>query len=245
MTVPKAGLGEKGNRMKYVVAGLLMISVYVPAFAQGREDQRLNRSAEILQEIMKTPEKGIPQDLLDKAVCVAIVPSYKKVAFGFGASGGKGSLICRRNGDGPWGGPSMFTMGGGSFGLQIGGSATDIVLIVMSARGAEKLMGNKTQLGADASVAGGPVGRTSQAATDLQMHAEILTYSRARGLFAGISLQGAFMKTDGEANERLYGRKLEPKEICLAGAGGIPAPARELHAELTKLSPHGGQKLAR
>ncbi|HEX5411501.1 MAG TPA: lipid-binding SYLF domain-containing protein [Terriglobia bacterium] len=231
--------------MKYALVGLLMVSVCVTAFAQGREDQRLNRSAEILQEIMKTPERGIPQDLLDKAVCVAVVPSYKKVAFGFGASGGKGALVCRRNGDGPWSGPSMFIMGGGSFGLQIGGSATDIVLIVMSAKGAERLMGNKTQLGADASVAGGPVGRTSQAATDLQMHAEILTYSRARGLFAGISLQGAFMKTDGEANERLYSRQLGPKQICLDGAGGIPAPARELHAELTKLSPHGGQKLSR
>ena len=137
----------------------------------------------------------------------------------------------------------MFTMGGGSIGFQIGGSATDIVMIVMKASGAEKLMGNKTQLGADASVAGGPVGRTSQAATDLQMHAEILTYSRARGLFAGISLKGAFMKTDGEANERLYGRELTPKEICLQDAGGVPGPARGLDAELTKISPHGGQKL--
>ncbi|MGA8184316.1 MAG: lipid-binding SYLF domain-containing protein [Terriglobia bacterium] len=229
--------------MKYLLAGLLAVSICMPAFAAGREDQRLERSAEILQEIMKTPEKGIPQDLLDKAVCVAIVPSYKKLAFGFGASGGKGALVCRRGGNGPWSGPSMFTMGGGSIGFQIGGSATDIVMIVMKASGAEKLMGNKTQLGADASVAGGPVGRTSQAATDLQMHAEMLTYSRARGLFAGVSLQGAFMKTDGEANERLYGRKLEPKEICLQGAGGIPAPARELDRTLTKFSPHGGQKL--
>lgn len=231
--------------MKYLLAVLLTVSFCTAAFAQGREDQRLKRSAEILQEIMKTPEKGIPQDLLDKSVCVAVVPSYKKVAFGFGASGGKGEMICRRDGNGPWGGPSMFIMGGGSFGLQIGGSATDIVLIVMSAKGAEKLMSDKTQLGADASVAGGPVGRTSQAATDLQMHAEILTYSRARGLFAGISLQGAFMKTDGDANERLYGRKLEPQQICLQDSGGIPAPARALDAELTKISPHGGQKLNR
>ncbi len=227
--------------MKYFLAAFLVISFCVPAFAQGKEDQRLHRSAEIIQEIMKTPEKGIPRDLLNKAVCVAIVPSYKKVAFGFGASGGKGALVCRRHGDGPWSGPSMFTMGGGSFGFQIGGSATDIVMIVMKASGAERLMGNKTQLGADASVAGGPVGRTSSAATDVQMHAEILTYSRARGLFAGISLQGAFMKTDGEANERLYGRKLTPKEICLGGEGGVPAQARELDAVLTKYSPHGGQ----
>ena len=229
--------------MKYLLAGILAVSICMPAFAQGREDQRLNRSAEILQEIMKTPEKGIPQDLLDKAVCVAIVPSYKKVAFGFGASGGKGAMVCRRGGNGPWSGPSMFTMGGGSVGFQIGGSATDIVMIVMSAKGAEKLMGNKTQLGADASVAGGPVGRTSSAATDVQMHAEILTYSRARGLFAGISLLGAFMKTDGDANDRLYGRKLSPKEICLRGEGGIPGPARDLDHTLTKFSPRGGQAL--
>lgn len=229
--------------MKYFLAGLLAITFCVPAFAVGKEDQRLHRSAEILMEIMKTPERGIPQDLLDKAVCVAVVPSYKKVAFGFGASGGKGALVCRRNGDGPWTGPSMFTMGGGSVGFQIGGSATDIVMIVMNARGAEKLMGNKTQLGADASVAGGPVGRTSQAATDLQMHAEILTYSRARGLFAGVSLQGAFMKTDGEADDRLYGRDLKPREICLEGEGGIPGPARELDNVLTKFSPRGGQRL--
>jgi SH3 domain-containing YSC84-like protein 1 len=235
--------GRKETSVKYFLASLLAVSFCVPAFAQGREDQRLHRSAEILQEIMKTPEKGIPRDLLDKAVCVALVPSYKKLAFGVGASGGKGALICRRNGDGPWTGPSMFTMGGGSFGFQIGGSATDIVMIVMNARGAEKLMGNKTQLGADASVAGGPVGRTSSAATDVQMHAEILTYSRARGLFAGISLQGAFMKTDGDANARLYGRSIETKDICLKGEGGIPAPAQELDRELTKLSPRGGQML--
>ena len=229
--------------MKYLLTGLLVISFCVPTFAAGKEDERLHRSAEVLLEIMKTPERGIPQDLLDKAVCVAVVPSYKKLAFGVGASGGRGALVCRRNGDGPWTGPSMFTMGGGSFGFQIGGSATDIVMIVMNATGAEKLMGNKTQLGADASVAGGPVGRTSQAATDLQMHAEILTYSRARGLFAGVSLQGAFMKTDGDANERLYGRKLEPREICLEGKGGIPGPAQELDRTLTKFSPHGGQRL--
>ena len=227
--------------MRYFLAVLLGVVCSVPVFAGGKVDQRLQRSAEILQEIMKTPEKGIPRDLLNKAVCVAIVPSYKKVAFGFGASGGKGSMICRRDGNGPWSGPSMFTMGGGSFGFQIGGSATDIVMIVMNAHGAEKLMGNKTQLGADASVAGGPVGRTSSAATDVQMHAEILTYSRARGLFAGISLKGAFMKTDGDANKDLYGRKLSPKEICLEGKGGVPAAARKLDAVLTKYSPHGGQ----
>ena len=137
----------------------------------------------------------------------------------------------------------MFTMAGGSFGFQIGVSATDIVMIVMNAHGAEKLMQSKSELGADASVAGGPVGRTSSAATDLQMHAEILTYSRARGLFAGISLKGAVLRQDGDANMRLYGKKLTPEEICLKGEGGIPAASRALDAALTRYSPHGGQKL--
>ena len=230
--------------MRYLLAGFLAISFCGAAFAaEGGEVQRLHRAAEIINEIMRTPEQSVPRDLLDKAVCVAVIPSYKKAAFGFGGSAGRGALVCRRNGDGPWSGPSMFTMGGGSIGFQIGVSATDIVMVIMNAHGAEKLMQSKSELGADASVAGGPVGRTSSAATDLQMHAEILTYSRARGLFAGISLKGAVLKQDGDANERLYGRKLTPQEICLKGAGGVPAAARALDLALTKYSPHGGQRL--
>lgn len=230
--------------MRYLLVWLVAISICSAAFAANPEDQRLQRAAEVVDEIMRTPDKGIPHDLLNKAVCVAIIPSYKKAAFGFGGSAGKGALVCRRNGDGPWSGPSMFTMAGGSFGFQIGVSATDIVMLVMNARGAEKLMESKTELGADASVAGGPVGRTSSAATDLQMHAEILTYSRSRGLFAGISLKGAGIRQDGDANRRLYGRKLTPQEICLKGVGGVPAAAKPLDAVLTKDSPHGGQKLS-
>lgn len=231
--------------MRYLLAGVLALSFCATTYAaEGGEVQRLKRSAEIISEIMKTPEQGIPRDLLDKAVCVAVIPSYKKAAFGFGGSAGKGALVCRRDGNGPWGGPSMFTMGGGSIGFQIGVSATDIVMVVMNAKGAKKLMESKSQLGADASVAGGPVGRTSSAATDLQLHAEILTYSRSRGLFAGISLKGAVLKQDGAANERLYGgRKFTAQEICLEGKVGIPAAARELDAVLTKYSPHGGEKL--
>lgn len=230
--------------MKYLLAGMLAVSCCAAAMASepGGEDQRLKNAAVVIDQIMRTPDKGIPSDLLDKAVCVAIIPSYKKVAFGIGASGGKGALVCRKNGDGPWTGPSMFTTGGGSFGLQIGGSATDIVMIVMNPEGAKKLLESKGQLGADVSVAGGPVGRTSGAATDLQMHAQILTYSRSRGLFAGVSLKGAFLKQDNDANERLYGRALTAQEICFKGAGGIPAPARPLDAALTKYSPRGGQK---
>jgi SH3 domain-containing YSC84-like protein 1 len=230
--------------MRYLLAGLLAISFCATAFAaEGGEVQRLHRAAEIINEIMKTPEQGIPRDLLDKAVCVAVIPSYKKAAFGFGGSGGRGALVCRRDGNGPWSGPSMFTMGGGSVGFQIGVSATDIVMVIMNAHGAEKLMQSKSELGADASVAGGPVGRTSSAATDLQMHAEILTYSRARGLFAGISLKGAVLRQDGDANMRLYGKKLTPEEICLKGEVGVPAAARPLDASLARYSPHGGEKL--
>jgi SH3 domain-containing YSC84-like protein 1 len=230
--------------MRYFLAGALAISFCAAALAaENGEVKRLHRSAEIINEIMKTPEQGIPRDLLDKAVCVAVIPSYKKAAFGFGGSVGKGALVCRRNGNGPWSGPSMFSMLGGSLGFQIGVSATDIVMVVMNAKGAEKLMQSRAELGADASVAGGPVGRTSSAATDLQMHAEILTYARSRGLFAGISLKGAGMRQDGEANERLYGRNLTAQEICLKGQGGVPAAARALDAALTKYSPHGGQRL--
>ena len=231
--------------MRYLLAGLLAISFCATAIAgENGEVKRLHQAAEVINEIMKTPEQGIPRDLLDKAVCVAVIPSYKKAAFGFGGSVGKGALVCRRDGNGPWSGPSMFTMAGGSFGLQIGVSATDIVMVVMNARGAEKLMQSKSELGADASVAGGPVGRSSSAATDLQMHAEILTYARSRGLFAGISLKGDVLKPDGDANERLYGRKLTAQEICLKDEGGVPAAARLLDAALTRYSPHGGQKLS-
>ena len=231
--------------MRYWLAGLLAISFCATTFAaEGGEVQRLHRAAEVVNEIMGTPDQGIPRDLLNKAVCVAIIPSYKKAAFGFGGSAGKGALVCRRGGNGAWSGPSMFTMGGGSIGFQIGVSATDIVMVIMNAKGAEKLMQSKSELGADASVAGGPVGRTSSAATDLQMHAEILSYARSRGLFAGISLKGSVLKQDGDANMRLYnGRKFTPQEICLEGKGGVPAAARPLDAALAKYSPHGGEKL--
>lgn len=230
--------------MKYVATVLLVLLTSGAAVAaeEGKEGERLQKAAEVLDEVMKTPEKGIPGDLLNKAVCVAIIPSYKKAAFGIGGAGGKGALVCRHGGNGAWGGPSMFTTGGVSIGLQIGGSATDMILVVMNANGARKLLQSKSKLGVDASVAGGPVGRTSSAATDLQLHAEILTYSRSRGAFAGVSLEGAVLKQDAEANERLYGRKIDAKDICLKGAGGVPATARPLTAALTKYSPRGGEK---
>ena len=143
-----------------------------------------------MTDIMKTPEKGIPHDLMDKSVCVGVIPSEKKGALGVGATYGRGALVCRRGGNGPWGAPSMFTVGGVNFGFQLGGQATDFVLLVMNGRGAEKLLHDKTKIGADASAAGGPVGRSAEGATDLQLHAEILTYSRSRGAFAGFPWTG-------------------------------------------------------
>lgn len=210
---------------------------------ESREAERVAKVVEVLNEVMGTPDKGVPRDLLQKAVCVGVIPSQKKLALVIGGSFGRGCLVCRRGGDGPWGAPSMFTIGGANVGFQIGGQATDFVLVVMNAKGAEKLLQSRSKLGVDASVAGGPVGRTAEGATDLQLHAEILTYSRSRGLFAGLSLEGQVVKQDHDGNTRLYGRKLEPRDILFKGVVGVPAAARPLDAVLTKFSPHGGEKL--
>lgn len=232
--------------MKHLLVGLFLLASCDAALAAegSREAERLQKAAEVVNEIMATPEKGIPRDLLNKAVCVGIIPSQKKVAFGIGGSFGRGCLVCRRGGNGPWGGPSMFTVGGANVGFQLGGQATDFVLLVMNAKGAEKLLQSKTKLGADASVAGGPVGRTAEAATDAQLHAEILTYSRSRGLFAGVSLEGQVVKQDHDANASLYGRKVEPKDILFTGKVGAPSAAQPLVAALGKYSPRGGEKVA-
>jgi lipid-binding SYLF domain-containing protein len=221
---------------------LFMLNGTAPAKEESREAERLQKAAEVINEVMGTPEKGIPRDLLNKAVCVGIIPSQKKLALGVGGSFGRGALVCRRGGDGPWGAPSMFTVGGANIGFQLGGEATDFVLVVMNAKGAKKLLQSRSKLGADASVAGGPVGRTAEGATDVQMQAEILTYSRARGLFAGLSLEGQIVKQDNDGNERLYGRKVDAKDILFKGTVGVPAAARLLDAALTKYSPKGGEK---
>ena len=205
-----------------------------------KEAERLQRAAGVLNEVMGTPEKAIPQDLLDKAVCVGVIPSEMKFALGVGGSFGRGALVCRRGGTGHWGPPSMFTVGGGSFGFQLGGEATDLVFVVMNARGAQKLVQSSVKLGADASAAAGPVGRKAEGATDLQLHAEILSYSRSRGLFAGVSLNGAVLKQDDDANKRLYGRTVMPKEILFGRDVAVPQVAQPLDAALTKYSPHGG-----
>jgi lipid-binding SYLF domain-containing protein len=227
--------------MKSFLAVVLVLLGAVPLVAQDQEAERLQKAATVVEEVMGTPEKGIPTDLLKKAVCVGVIPSQKKVALGIGGTFGRGALVCRRGGNGAWGGPSMFTVGGANIGFQLGGQATDFVLIVMNPDGAKKLLQSKTKLGADASVAGGPVGRTAQGATDLQMRAEILTYSRSRGLFAGVSLDGQVVKQDNDANERLYGRKLDPKDILFTSSVAAPAAARPLVGALQKFSPRGGQ----
>ena len=205
------------------------------------KEPRVEKATNVLNEIMSSPDHGIPHDLMDKAVCVGIVPSEIKVALGVGADFGHGVMVCRRHGDSPWGAPSEFTMGGGSFGFQIGGEGTDVVFLVMNEDGARKFVSDHVKLGGDASIAAGPVGRTGQAATDAELHAEILSYSRTRGLFAGVSLAGAVVKQDHGANRRLYGRDISSKEILF---GGIPIPpeARPLHAALEHYSPRGGTR---
>lgn len=232
--------------MKYLATVLLVLVTCGAAYPaeESKAAERLQKATDVINEIMKTPEQGIPTDLLNKAVCVAVVPSYKKLALGIGGSAGKGALVCRRGGNGAWGAPWMFQMGGPSIGLQIGGQSTDFVLLVMNPKGAEKFVQGRTKLGADASVAGGPVGRSAGASTGVLLQTEILTYSRSRGAFAGLSLEGQIIKDDGGANGTLYGQKLEAKEILFAHTA-VPAAAHPLDAVLTKFSPHGGEKFTK
>jgi lipid-binding SYLF domain-containing protein len=220
---------------------LVLLGASRPGLADDKQAERLEKSAEVMTEIMHTPDKGIPRDILNKSVCVGVIPSEKKGALGVGASYGRGAMVCRRGGNGSWGAPSMFTVEGLNLGFQLGGQSTDFVLLVMNGRGAEKLLHDKTKLGADASAAGGPVGRSAEGATDLQLHAEILTYSRSRGAFAGVSLDGQVFRQDGDSNEKLYGSKVEPEGILFKGAVRAPAAAGPLDAALTQASPHGGE----
>ena len=210
-------------------AGLLM--------AADKAIERVGKAAIVLDEEMGMPEKGIPSDLLSKAHCVAVIPGMKKLGFGLGGKYGKGLLACRRSDDMGWSAPTTIRIEGGSIGFQIGGSSTDIVLLVMNESGKAKLLSSKATLGADASVAGGPVGRTASAQTDLQMTAEILSYSRSRGLFAGISLEGASLRPAHKDNKRIYGRDVTPKQI-LAGEVQAPAEVGILAQTLSKYSMH-------
>jgi lipid-binding SYLF domain-containing protein len=207
--------------------------------AANSDVERLDHAAVVFQEVMGAPDKGIPQDLLDKAQCVVVVPGMKKAAFVIGGKFGRGFFSCRTKRGQGWTGPAAIRVEGGSFGFQIGGSETDVIMLVMNQRGAERLLSSKFTLGGDASVAAGPVGRTATAETDAYMTAEILTYSRARGLFAGVSLSGATLRQDLDSNEALYGKKLTNKDIITGGAAA-PASASGFVAILTKYSSRKG-----
>ena len=206
------------------------------AFGADKAQERLEDSARVFSEIMRTPEKGIPQDLLAKAQCVVIIPGLKKAAFVVGAEYGRGFVECRNVDGRGWGAPAAVRMEGGSLGFQLGASDTDMVLLVMNRHGMTKLTEDKFTLGADASAAAGPVGRTANASTDVEMTAEILAWSRARGLFAGISVKGATLRPSQEWNEEVYGRKLSNREILLSSEVAVPDAARPLILELDRYS---------
>jgi lipid-binding SYLF domain-containing protein len=206
--------------------------------AANKEQRRLENAGVVMQEIVNTPE-NIPQSVMEKAECVIVFPSVLKAAFVVGASYGRGAMVCRTGADfrGPWGAPAMYALEGGSVGFQIGGQATDLVLLVMNDRGASSILSSKVKLGGDASVAAGPVGRDASANTDAYMRAEILSYSRTRGLFAGVSLEGSTLRPDNDATANVYGRALTAREIVLGGHVRVPASGRHLVAVLQKNSP--------
>jgi lipid-binding SYLF domain-containing protein len=224
--------------IRKLIFGGVLILIALPVFSQQKEKERLQESATVLKEILGMPD-NVPQELLDRAECVVIFPSVKKFAIGIGGSYGRGTLVCRSGKDftGPWSAPAMFALEGGSFGLQLGGQATDFMLLVMNTKGAESIMGSKVKLGADASAAAGPKGRTASAATDIVMKAEILSYSRSRGLFAGISLEGSTLRSDGDANKNLYGKELDARQIVREGAVKPTVAGRALVDLLNKKSP--------
>jgi lipid-binding SYLF domain-containing protein len=228
--------------MKRLTLILLLLTFCATASAG---ESQLKKATNVVNEIMGTPDRGIPHDLLDKAVCVGIVPSEVKFAFGFGGTYGRGVLVCRKGGNGQWDAPSMFTMGGASVGFQIGGKATDVVFLVMNPEGMKKLVQDSVKLGAELSAAAGPVGRSAEGATDVQLHAEILSYSRSRGLFGGASLDGAVYKQDEGDNQKVYGRRVTAKEILIDGTVRTPRAAQGLDSTLSKYSPSGGRTFDR
>jgi SH3 domain-containing YSC84-like protein 1 len=226
--------------LKPMMSSVLALALALPLAAADakKETDRLENCGLVLKEILDIPD-DIPQDLLDKSVCVIVYPSVLKAAFIVGGSYGRGAMTCRtgEHFTGPWSAPTMMALEGGSVGFQIGGQATDFVLLVMNDRGAHSILKSKVKLGADASAAAGPVGRNASAETDVTMRAEILTYSRARGLFAGISLAGGTVRPDDDANARIYGKKVEAESIIFKGAVAVPPAAQKLISLLNQKSP--------
>ena len=218
------------------VATIVLCSCFLNAASEVND--RVVRGAVVLKEIAEAPDKGIPQDLLDKSVCVAVIPGLKKGGFIFGAAYGKGLISCRTdNGDGPWSPPSMLMLSGGRFGLQIGAQSVDLILVIMNLSGLESLLDSKFTLGGDASVAAGPVGRTASAETDAWMSAKILAYSRAKGLFGGLVIKGGVVRPDKDANVVLYGKQIEPHNILLHRGEAVPKDAQIFLDQITKITP--------
>ena len=232
---------------RYLVAAACLTLAAGVVYAQNlnKEQKRLEEAGVVMQEVLNIPD-NIPHDLLEKAECVIVFPSVKKLAFGVGAEYGRGAMVCRTGEKfgGPWGAPAMYALEGGSFGFQIGGEATDLILLVMNDRGMESILSSKVKLGADASVAGGPKGRDASADTDAWMRAEILSYSRSQGLFAGVSLAGTTLRPDDDASEQVYGRPIKAKEIVRSNNMGVPATGRHLVDVLQKSAPRNDSKEA-
>jgi lipid-binding SYLF domain-containing protein len=225
--------------MKRIFSLIVVIAlVGLPAYAQKDENNRIQNAGKVMVEILNVPD-DIPEDILDKAECVIVLPSVIKFAIGFGGSYGRGVMTCRsgKEFNGPWSAPSMMALEGGSFGLQLGGQATDFVLLVMNQRGASSILTSQVKLGGDMAAAAGPKGRNVAAATDVTLRAEILSYSRSRGLFAGISLEGSTLRPDNDGNERLYGKGTTAKDIVINSATRAPASATLLVSTLNKKSP--------
>jgi SH3 domain-containing YSC84-like protein 1 len=232
---------------KYLVAATCLTLVAGAIYAKklNNEQKRLEECGVVMQEVLNVPD-NIPQELLEKAECVIVIPSVKKLAFGVGASYGRGAMVCRQGEKfrGPWGAPAMYALEGGSVGFQIGGEETDLILLVMNDRGMESILSSKVKLGADASVAGGPKGRDASADTDAWMRAEILSYSRSRGLFAGISLEGSTLRPDDDASADVYGHPIKAKDIVRGKKFGVPETGRHLVNVLQKSAPHNESERA-
>jgi lipid-binding SYLF domain-containing protein len=231
------------NLIAYLLGVIVILQPTGPSVARAanrdKDEDRLKDCGTVLKEILDIPD-DIPQGLLDKADCVVVYPSVLKAAFVVGGSYGRGAMTCRKgdNFKGSWGAPTMMALEGGSFGLQIGGQATDFVLLVMNEGGARGILAGKVKLGGDASVAAGPVGRNASAETDVTLRSEILSYSRSRGLFAGISLEGSTIRPDNKANEQIYGKKLEASQIVLSDQVSVPAAGQQLVSTLNDKTPH-------
>src|ERR1700746_722323 len=231
--------------IRQLTLGVCILFVAGGLYAANKEQKRLENSGVVMEEIMNTPE-NIPQELLEKAECVIVFPSVLKAAFGVGGSYGRGAMVCRTGAafGGPWGAPAMYALEGGSVGFQLGGQATDLVLLVMYEKGAQSILSSKVKLGADASAAAGPKGRDASADTDAYLRAEILSYSRSRGLFAGISLEGSTLRPDDDASADVYGHAIKAKDIVRGKKTAVPETGRHLVNVLQKSAPHNESERA-